>query len=73
MLALVKILASLGSGRLKPMPLDFEDAVIFAGALGLVLWRTYPNGGTDFEHVGESPVPGRRAGKSLSRLYQCEV
>ena len=34
MLALVKILASLGSGRLKPMPLDFEDAVIFAGALG---------------------------------------
>ena len=26
-----------------------------------------------FEHIGESPVPGRRAGKSLSRLYQCEV
>ena len=31
---IVKILASLGSGRLKPMPLDFEEAVIFAGALG---------------------------------------
>ena len=30
----VKILASLGSGRLEPMPLNFADTVIFAGALG---------------------------------------